>query len=355
MDSSISKDINPSEALLISYIEGLCSDTEKIFIKAWLQQDLENEEILIQLAKMHFAYKTKERISKRKVLSSYNQVKTKINKKKRIHQLKKYIFATACITAILSTISTLHFIVNNTDKTTIIQTNNDVITIETNIGMRSNFYLPDGSLVYLNSGGSISYPVTFDKHERRISLRGEAYFKIKSDAAQPFYVDLPGKDASIKVLGTEFNLEAYEEEAEIRTTLLSGKVNILLSDKYKIADKEYELFPFQKARFDTLSEVWKITNTNGTEEIAWMQGKLIFNNTPLPDVLRELSHFYDVDFRVENKMVNSYRFTGVFDNRQLIQVLDYLKISSSIDYTVTQFIPQEEVVKKRTIITLKKI
>lgn len=355
MDKSIFENNTPKEALLITYVEGQCSDLEKDFVEKWLKEDVRNEEVLTQLSKIYFAYQAQQNILKRDTISSYYHVKKKIDRKKRTYQLKESLFAAACLIAVISTLSTTYLLVNDSVEKSVVRADFDLITVESKVGMRSNFHLPDGSLVYLNSGGSISYPTTFEKHERRISLNGEAYFKIKSDAGHPFFVDLPKKNVAIKVLGTEFNLEAYGEESEIRATLLSGRINILLSDKYRTVAKEYELSPFQKAEFNTQSEIWKITNTDGVEEIAWMQGKLIFNNTPLPEVLRGLSHFYDVDFKIENRVISTYRFTGVFDNRQLIQVLDYLKISSSIDYTVKQFDPQEEAVKKRTVITLKKI
>lgn len=354
MNNSTSNNITSKTELLAAYIEGKSSETENDIVDKWLREDKGNEEILMQLSKIYFANRTKQSISKRDILSSYHGVKKKIKKKERKYQLKKRLLTVACIISVLSTLSTSYLLVNKTTETTHIPEGYDLITVESKIGMRSNFHLPDGSQVYLNSGGCISYPSTFEQHERRISLQGEAYFKIKSDVEHPFFVDLPDKNVSIKVLGTEFNLEAYEKEDEIRTTLISGKVNILLSDKDLNIIEEYELRPLQKALLNTKTMKSSIINTDGSEETAWMQGKLIFKDTPLPEVLRELSHFYDVNFKIQDKIINTYRFTGVFDNRQLIQVLDYLKISSSIDYSVVQFTAEDKPIKKRTIVILKK-
>lgn len=355
MNKSTSKNNIPKEKLLISYIEGKCSEEESQIVKEWQLKDKKNEATIIQLAKIYFANLNLQRINQRDTAAAYETVQKRIGKKQKKSRFKKSIFVAACLISILSTFSTTYLLFNNQVEGVITAPSIPLLTIESKVGMRSSFYLPDGSFVYLNSGGSITYPAAFDAHERRISLRGEAYFKIESNSEHPFFVDLPEKDVSIKVLGTEFNLEAYKEEAEIRTTLISGKVSILPSEKYKNASREYQLFPSQKALFNTQSETYIVNKTDGAEDIAWMEGKLIFRETPISEVLRKLSHFYDVDFNIQNKVIETYRFTGVFDNRQLVQILDYLKISSSIDYTVKQFTPREEIVKKRTVITLRKI
>lgn len=348
-----SNNIVPKEELLISFIQGKTTDSESRIINDWLNADVKNEKALMQLAKIYFANYKKERIQQRNTDVAYNVLKRKIGKRKTHKNLKRTFLFAACFISILSLLSTTYLLINKTKTLENIALSNEYthVTIESKIGMRSSFYLPDGSFVYLNSGSKITYPVAFNEQERRISLSGEAYFKVESNPDYPFYVDLSDKDVSIKVLGTEFNLEAYKDNEEIRTTLLSGKLSVLPS----VGDtqKEYELHPQQKALFNIKTELWSVINTDGKEDIAWMEGKLIFRETPMPEVLRRLSLFYDVDFRVQNKVIEKYRFTGVFDNRQLVQILDYLKISSSIDYTVKQFTPREEKIKKRTLITLR--
>lgn len=354
MDSSKSRSASIKEELLISYIEGNASENEDHIIKEWLKNNPQNEEMLMHLAKIHFAYRHVQSITQRDTISAYNSVKKKISRKKYKNEFKRIAFSFICLISILSTLSTTYLIWGSHAENEVGPREQGFITVNSNTGMRSNFYLPDGSMVYLNSGGSITYPTIFDKHERRIRLKGEAYFNVKNDPESPFYVDLPEKDVSIKVLGTEFNLEAYEEEDEVRTTLLSGKVSILLSDKYSNATREQVLQPQQKAIFNTEKETWNVNYTDGYADIGWTQGKLIFKDTKMTEVLRELSHFYDVEFHVSDKVIETYRFTGIFDNRQLMQILDYLEISSFISYSIKYFTPQEETVKKRTIITLKR-
>lgn len=348
-----SDNTTPKEELLISFIQGDSTELESRIVNDWLSKDAQNEEILMQLAKIYFANYKKERIQQRNTDFAYNTLKRKIRKRKKHKKLKNVFLFSACFISIFSLLSTTYLFINkkNSLESAISPNGNTPVTVESKIGMRSSFYLPDGSFVYLNSGSKITYPIAFNEQERRIKLSGEAYFKVESNPEYPFYIDLSDKDVSIKVLGTEFNLEAYEDDEEIRTTLLSGKLSVLPS--VGDTEKEYELYPQQKALFNTKTESWRVLKTDGKEDIAWMEGKLIFRETPMPEVLRRLSLFYDVDFEIQNKVIETYRFTGVFDNRQLVQILDYLKISSSIDYTVKQFTPREERIKKRTLITLR--
>ena len=139
----------------------------------------------------------------------------------------------------------------------------------------------------------------------------------------------------VRVLGTEFNLHAYPEEGLIETTLVTGKVDIEARRENGTVLRQ-ELSPSLKATYILSSGKIDVKTVNTAYETAWIDGKLMFNNSPLPQVLRDLSYFYNVKFEVKDTLIDSYSFTGTFIDKQLSQILDYLKISSGIDYEIKQ-------------------
>jgi hypothetical protein len=146
--------------------------------------------------------------------------------------------------------------------------------------------LSDGSKVWLDVASSITYPVSFTGKERRVSITGEAYFEVAHDAMKPFYVN--HRDMNIRVLGTHFNVNAFEDEgADIKVTLLEGKVNV-----NNQASKE-TLKPGQQA---IVNDKIKIINDVDLDEVmGWKNGYFEFNNSGLANVLSQVSRWYNVD------------------------------------------------------------
>ncbi|MCC8154906.1 MAG: DUF4974 domain-containing protein, partial [Tannerellaceae bacterium] len=205
------------------------------------------------------------------------------------------------------------------------------IRIEANSGMRTSVNLPDGTLVYLNSGTVITYELPFRK-ERKIRITGEAFFQVQKDTEKPFIVTSLQGDLDIRVTGTEFNVQAFEEDDIQTVTLVSGSVELGYQSNGSTSVRT--LRPAEKAILDTRNGTLEVRSVQVENEIAWKDGRIIFKETPLPEVLKKLSYYYNVKFEVKDDIINSYSFTGTFDNRQLAQVLEYLKISSHINFTI---------------------
>ena len=206
---------------------------------------------------------------------------------------------------------------------------------------------------YVNSGSSLSYPMPYDSKERKVCLSGEAYFKVTHNEKQPFIVSAFGDRYNVRVLGTEFNMQAYASEDQISTTLVKGSVNVEVKNKIGKIYK-WELKPSEKAVCDIDEGKVLITKVNTIYETAWMEGKLMFKNMPLPQVLKRLSYFYNVKFEIQDPVINSYYFNGTFENKQLSQVLDYLKISSRIDYEIKQAMTDDSQGSQSTMVILRK-
>ncbi len=183
--------------------------------------------------------------------------------------------------------------------------------------------LQDGTVVWLNAGSSIRYPTAFTGAERRVEMRGEAYFQVARDVQHPFRVSVEGSmggSEEIEVLGTEFNVNAYADEPDVRTTLVSGGVRV------RSGGGDVVLNPLQQA----------VVSARGLREqevadlaqvIAWRSGFFSFEESDVPAILRQIARWYDVEVVYEGK-VTAERFNGRFSrNTSLAGVLKILNIS----------------------------
>lgn len=156
-------------------------------------------------------------------------------------------------------------------------------------GGKFRILLPDGTGVWLNAASSIRYPVAFTGKERRVEITGEAYFEVAQHAAMPFIVSVNNK-AEVEVLGTHFNINAYQDEAAINTTLLEGKVRVSAG-----ALPGAVLQPGQQASLNATGAMKVLNDVDTMQIIAWKDGWFEFHMATLPDVMRQLSRWYDVD------------------------------------------------------------
>jgi ferric-dicitrate binding protein FerR (iron transport regulator) len=314
-----------------------------------LAEDPNNEQELLQLARIYHAARTYERIQARDPLPAYERTMQKIKRKRQKLWIGRAAQWAACIAGVIILSSVFSHL---QDRHTL-EAPTQTVTLQANAGMRTHFDLPDGTLVHLNAGSRLTYPIPYSKTERRVSLSGEAFFEVTEDKHHPFIVSVNQDELQIKVLGTSFNVEAYEEDHIVNATLVKGKINILLNNQG--VRREYTLLPSQKVTYDVREKTMQIKMSNNLRETAWMKGILSFKETPLPEVLRKLSHYYDVNFEVKDPIIDTYLFTGTFDNSQLQHVLHYLEISSGISYTLIQTDKDDsEGVHRRKVILRKK-
>ena len=342
--------MEPDGSVILRYIRGEAMDGEKTWVENWLQESEENEKALQQVARIYYAVRTKERMMSRDSLAAYDKVRKEQKKRARKIWLNRIYVAAACFAGVLVMSTILSYLRTDQADTPILS---QLITVQANAGMRTHFSLPDGTVAYLNSGSTLSYPVPYDTNERRVFLSGEAYFKVTHNAEQPFIVSVKEDKMRVKVLGTEFNLQAYPGEDEVQTTLVAGAVDIEIMKQGNILSRS-ELKPSEKATYMLSSGTVSIASVNTDYDTAWKEGRLMFKDMPLPQVLKKLSYFYNVRFEVKDPVINSYCFTGTFENKQLSQVLDYLKISSQIEYTIEHITADDSREVQYTTVRLKK-
>ena len=338
----------PEATSLLRYIRGEASEEEKARVDAWLALDGENEKTLSRIARIYYANRVMERVAGRDVFATYAKMERRMAKRVYMRWMRRASWVAACV-AILVGFSVAWFKEAPESKKEIPQ----FVTFRANAGIRTDFNLPDGTSVYLNSGSVLSYPLAYDGKTRNVSLSGEAYFKVARDEERPFIVSIAGDRYKVKVLGTEFNVQAYEDEEVISTTLVEGSVDIEVSNGDGTTDNR-RLLPSEKMICDLDEGKVSVTKANPMYETAWMEGKLMFKDTPLPEALRRMSHYYNVTFSVEDPEINDYRLTGTLDNRLLSQTLDYLRISSNIDYRMEEVRTDDSDGSHRTHVILRK-
>ncbi|MBO9631572.1 MAG: FecR domain-containing protein [Chitinophagaceae bacterium] len=182
-------------------------------------------------------------------------------------------------------------------------------------GRQFQLTLPDGTRVWLNAESSIRFPISFSEKERQVEITGEAYFEVTKNAHAPFNVTVPGK-AEIVVLGTSFNINAYSNESSLNTTLIDGKV--------KVNGKV--LNPGQQIRTGTGESI--VGQADLEKVLAWKNGLFNFNNASLPEVMRQLERWYDIEV-VYEKQIPVIEFGGEMSKEMtLVNLLETLKASN---------------------------
>jgi len=194
-------------------------------------------------------------------------------------------------------------------------------TIRTPAGGEIKIKLPDQSMVYLNAASSITFPTRFSGTERRVILSGEAYFEVeKSQLAnhhQPFIVE--AEQQEINVLGTTFNVQAYVNESNIITTLMSGAVKLTAKGDGEASNGRI-LKPGQQAMVNKMNGKIQIATVDLDEAMAWKEGYFVFNNEGIKSIMAKISRWYDIDVSYQGK-VDSVRFLGVYDREKNLQKL----------------------------------
>ena len=198
-------------------------------------------------------------------------------------------------------------------------------TISTPRGGQYQIELPDGSLVWLNAASSLRFPSAFVGNERKVSMTGEAYFEIAKSRSMPFVVTVD--DAEIRVLGTHFNVMAYNEEPAVKTTLLQGAV------KFESGFSSCLLKPGQQAKLSKEGQLKVADDANLEEVMAWKNGNFHFEGASIETVMGQLSRWYNVDVTY-NKSISDLFYLEMSRNTKLSDVLKVLELAGNLKFKI---------------------
>ena len=199
-------------------------------------------------------------------------------------------------------------------------------TISTPRGGQYQVSLSDGTKVWLNAASSIRFPVIFTGTTRKVEITGEAYFEVEKNTKMPFIVK--AGESEVEVLGTHFNVNAYNDEATIRTSLLEGSVKVSAGK----GPKEY-LQPGQQSGITKDGKIRIYDRVDMEEVMAWKEGRFQFKSADLNTILRQISRWYDVDIEYRNNV--NLHFTGQLPrSSQASSFFEKLEMTGEVHFKV---------------------
>lgn len=200
-------------------------------------------------------------------------------------------------------------------------------TVTTSRGGQYQIVLPDGTKVWLNAASSLTYPVMFSGDKRIVKLSGEGYFEVAKNKAMPFHVETAIQD--VEVTGTHFDVNGYQDEGAIKTTLLEGSVNVHSMGKLK------KIVPGEQALVFANAAAIEVKNVDTDEETAWKNGLFQFNNSSLKSILSQLERWYDI--KVDNTNLPFKHYNGMVPrSANLSEVLKMLELTGDIKFQIDQ-------------------
>ena len=187
--------------------------------------------------------------------------------------------------------------------------------------------LSDGTMIYLNSESTLSFPVKFQGKERKVYLTGEAYFKVAKNTEHPFVVT--AGELEVLVTGTTFGVRAYKDEKDIQTTLESGQVTV------RVEGKSVKLVPNKQVLFNKSTMGLEVRDGDVDLYLAWADGRLVYDNCPLEKILTDLGRWYNIDVFYSRDELRSYQFSlNMKKHEEFTQVLELIGKTGEVQFEI---------------------
>jgi len=190
--------------------------------------------------------------------------------------------------------------------------------------------LSDGTKVWLNSETTLRYPVQFIGKERKVELTGEAFFEVARNEKVPFLVE--SGEQTVKVLGTEFNISSYKENSLISTILVKGSIEVFIKNK---PDKRQALVPNEQITISKIDGQISKQKVNPYQYVAWKDGRFVFDDQNLSEIMKTLSKWYNVDVVFAREEPKNFRFTGNLERySDFGDVLKKIQKTNEVEFTI---------------------
>jgi ferric-dicitrate binding protein FerR (iron transport regulator) len=325
---------NSDNNTITNFLKGKYSFNDYLKVKQWFS-DIDNNIEMKDYVFSHWNKLTDSELPKtdelghlyEKIQNILQDEEKKVAKRKNIWNFYRQAAAILIIPLLGFLFWTYYSISTNqlADKTH--QNEQGWVEINAPIGARVEFFLPDSSMGWLNSGSKLKYPTTFQQH-RIVELQGEAYFDVKHLSHSDFEVSVA--DMNIKVLGTKFNVSAFANDPFTDVVLAEGKVEI----NGKSAIFKQTLMPDEKIRFNRESKSLKLTKVIANRYTSWKDGYLVIENESLNEVAGRIERWYNVEFNIHNDVLKNYRFKATFRDEPIEEVLRLMAKTTPISYTI---------------------
>lgn len=323
------------DKLIIGFLNGKLDPKEEMQLLKWVKADISNKNLFLQ-KQAHFEKDLEGHKDLRNSVG-WRRLQSRLNPV--LHAKPAFRFQNAKLKKALAIAAAfiLGIIISSVVISLWPSNDNSVAqqTISTPNGARTQFQLPDGSTVWLNSGSKLSYPSKFAKN-RHISLEGEAFFDVQK--GRPFVVSTSFGDVRVK--GTSFNVKAFSNEA-FETTLITGLVQI----KANKNGEEILLQPGFQAKDN--GDKLIVNEVETSIFTSWKEGKLIFSNDYLPMIAKKLERWYNVKIKLDDDpRLAEINFSGTIEMESFTEVMELLKTTASINYTFEETTRTIRITKK---------
>lgn len=204
-------------------------------------------------------------------------------------------------------------------------------------GVRKSIRLPDGTLIWLNSGSKLRYDDhMLKKASREVSLEGEAFFDVVKNKHQPFIIHT--QKITVKVLGTAFNIKAYREDSTTEATLIRGSIALSVNnspaqqmvlkpkEKFALTESVQGREGYKRKLVIENVRPLEVAQKEYLEETSWVEDKLVFQNTTFDELVPILERWYNIKIVIHNSKLKSYAFTGIFENESIEQALQAMQL-----------------------------
>lgn len=325
---------------LYRYLNSEASEEELLEINLWLDRSEDNRKYLAELKAIW-------------VLSTMPQKKADIQNfrgVKRLGKLQRKIavnpllfYSAAAILLVMLVVNGIFLSVylpnRHTDRIAIAGLKTEELSrIYTEKGTKAVVPLPDGSTVWLNSDSEIIYATDFPGSTREVTLSGEAYFKVASDSIKPMIVTT-NKGYSVKVLGTEFHIKSYDNDSFSKITLNSGNIKLMYKGKnLKERESEISISPNETVLLGEVKkpEILVQTERITKNDIAWRDGELVFDRTPMAEAVKMIERWHGATFDIKNTSLLKHSITANFKTESLVQILEVIKLLTGIEYSISK-------------------
>lgn len=308
--------------LIIKELSGENSVEEQEKLRIWLTKDLENQQIFDSYEATWDEMDRVKGKSSREVDMEWERLEKSIDfessslkTKERSLYGNMYRYAATLLIVVLAGFAVYYFL--NVQRS-------EQLVAEIQI---QEVKLSEGSIVTINSRTKLTYPKRFEKNKREVELSGEAFFQVAKDPDRPFIIN--AGDIRIEVLGTSFNVKAYEDQEEIEVTVSTGKVAVYSIDN---PDERVILVKGEKAIFYKSNTKIEIFINEDINFDSWKTKQIIFEDTPMPEVIRIINEIYKSDLKLVGSQILDCPVTTTFDNQSLESILNVLE--STLDLSI---------------------
>ena len=322
------------ERILLRFLTKECTSEDLRIVDQWIAAGSENARWLFEMEEIWSLKKELHYADEEEIRKAYQRFLNRVGQSRAIRKKRKkrMIYTLAAAAAILFMILSVPVSKSVRNRSVLYHLSEHIDVNEINVpnGQHINVKLADGTVVWLNSGSQLIYPVGFSSENRIVKLIGEGFFEVEHNKKSPFVV-VTGS-VTTKVLGTKFNVKAYRDEA-IRVSLLEGIVEVSTRDNEETIQLSK---PDQQVEISTKGIV-KNTMVNTYAISQWTQGELFFDNESLETIAAALERKYNVNITITNDAYNSMVLNSrIKKDASLEDVLKVLKGTRNIDYSMRE-------------------